>query len=268
MIERVMLTISIIAVTYSSQAAWDAGGGLENYQWKEYPDPPSGNPKESGLRSALFVNWTQEKDQGFLLAWRAKLYGGTVNYDTFQIGNNAPVSTKTDYSGAASEGQLFYRYNLGSSYKLDQIAGLGLDTWRRRIRNGGGDQIEDYSILYLRAGLRLGKSRNEAGFHGELGIKRPVSAKENAHLDSEGYTSNPTINPGIPSLRVAVIGYAEVGYRINAQFDVVGYYDSWRFARSADVTANKPSDPPGNYWVIYQPKSNMDTLGAKLLVSF
>jgi hypothetical protein len=266
MIKRALLLFSILAVATSAQAAWDIGGGLENYQWKEYPDPPSGNPKESGLRSALFVNWTQEKDQGLLLAWRAKLYVGTVNYDTFVMCNcasdGAPVSTKTDYSGAASEGQLVYRYNLGA-FKLDQVGGLGLDTWRRRIRNGGGDQIEDYSILYLRAGLKLAKSRYEAGFHGELGIKYPVSTRENAHLDSEGYTSNPAISP-----KGAVSGYGELGYRINSRFDLVGYYDSWRFGRSADVRANKPADPPGSYWVIYQPKSNMDTLGVKLLVSF
>lgn len=258
MIERILLMTFMIAVTSSVQAAWDVGAGLEDYQWKEYPDGNTGTPKEYGVRSALFVNWAQEKDQGLLLAWRAKLYVGTVNYDTFLISNNAPVSTKTDYSGASSEGQFFYRDNLGA-FRLDYIGGLGLDTWRRRIRNSGGDQIEDYSILFMRAGLRLAKSRLEAGFHGELGIKYPVSTRENAHLDSAGYTSNPSLSP-----KGAVSGYAEFGYRINARFDVVGYYDSWRFRRSDNVTV---TNSVGSYWV-WQPKSNMDALGAKLLVSF
>jgi hypothetical protein len=258
MIERVLLLISILAVTSSVQAAWDVGGGLEDYQWKEYPAGNVGTPKEYGMRSALFVNWTQEGD-GALFAWRAKLYGGTVNYDTYLISNNAPVSTKTDYAGAASEGQFFYRDNRGA-YKLDYLGGLGLDTWRRRIRNTGGDQIEDYSILFLRTGLRLAKSRLEAGFHGEFGIKFPVSTRENAHLDSMGYTSNPSLSP-----KGAVSGYAELGYRINSRFDVLGYYDSWRFKRSDDVTT---TDAFGAGWLIHQPKSNMDALGAKLLVSF
>lgn len=259
MIERALLLISILVVTSSAQAAWDVGGGLEDYQWKEYPAGNAGTPKEYGMRSALFVNWTQAGDQGLLLAWRAKLYGGTVNYDTFLISTNAPVSTKTDYSGAVSEGQFFYRDNLGA-YKLDYLGGLGLDTWRRRIRNAGGDQIEDYSILFLRTGLRFAKSRLEAGFHGELGIKYPISTRENAHLDSAGFTSNPSLSP-----KGAVSGYAELGYRINARFDVLGYYDSWRFHQSADVIV---MDTVGKTWGIYQPKSNMDALGAKLLVSF
>ena len=263
MIERILLMISILAVTSSAQAAWDAGGGLENYQWQEYVTGNTGNPKESGIRSAVFVNWTQEGEQGPLFAWRAKLYGGTVNYDTFVqcacASNGTPVSTQTDYSGAVSEGQFFYRNNLGT-YMLDQIGGLGLDTWRRRIRNGGGDQIEDYSILFLRLGVRFTKPRDEAGLHGELGIKYPVSTRENAHLDNAGYTTNPMLNP-----KGAVSAYAEFGYRINARFDVLGYYDSWRFGRSADVTV---SDTAGTLWNVWQPKSNMDAFGAKLLVSF
>ena len=259
MIERSLLIIAILAVTSSAQAAWDAGGGLEDYQWKEYPDGGTGTPRESGTRTALFVDWTQDGDRGALFAWRAKVYGGTVNYDTFQQSTGAPVSTKTDYGGAVNEGQFFYRDNLGT-YKLDYLGGLGLDFWRRSIRNTGGDQVENYYILFLRAGLRLAKSRQEAGLHGEIGIKYPISTRENAHLDSVGYTSNPTISP-----QGAVSGYAELGYRINARFDVLGYYDSWRFGRSANVAA---TDTAGTAWWIWQPKSNMDALGIKLLVSF
>jgi len=260
MIGRILLAISIFAVTFSAQAGWDVGGGVEHYQWIEYPTGYSGNPKESGGRAALFVNWTQEGDRGLLMAWRAKLYAGTVNYDTYVISTGAPVSTKTDYSGVASEGQMFYRYDLGASaYKLDQLGGLGLDFWRRHIRSGV-EQIEDYSVLFLRAGLRLTKSRPEAGFHGEWGLKYPVATQENAHLDTLGYTSNPSISP-----KGAVSVYAEVGYRINARFDVVGYHDSWRFKRSDDVMT---TDTSGTAWLIHQPKSNMDAFGIKLLVSF
>ena len=265
MIARTLLLIAILMFTLPAQAAWDAGGGLENYQWQEYDTGNTGNPKESGLRSALFVNWTQDADQGPLFAWRAKLYAGTVNYDTFVMcaapctNNGAAVSTRTDYGGATSEGQFIYRKDLGA-YRLDYLGGLGLDIWRRSIRNGGGDQIEDYSILFLRAGLRLAKSRRDPGMHGELGIKYPVSTNENAHLDSAGYTTNPALSP-----KGAVSGYAELGYRINATFDVVGYYDSWRFRRSANVTVQ---DSSGILWNVWQPKSSMDALGAKLLVSF
>ncbi len=259
MIGRILLAISVFTVTFPAQALWEVGGGAEHFQWIEYP-AGYGSPKESGTRYALFGNWTQEGDQGVLLAWRAKVYTGTVNYDTFLIGSGAPVSTKTDYLGAVSEGQMFYRYELGTSaYRLDQLGGLGLDFWRRHIRSGV-EQIEDYSILYLRAGLRLTKSRLEAGFHGEWGIKYPIATNENAHLTSMGYTTNPSISP-----KGDFSGYAEVGYRINAKFDVLGYYDSWRFKRSDDVVT---TDSAGATWLIHQPKSEMDAWGVKLLVSF
>jgi len=265
MIKRILLLVLLIFATPVALAAWNLGGGLESYQWQEYPQGSTGTPKESGPRAAFFANWTQE-GIGPLFAWHAKVYGGTVNYDTFAMcncaSNGAPVSTQTEYRGVANEGQFFYRDDLGD-YKLDYIGGLGLDTWRRRILNYGGDQIEDYSIFFARAGVRLGKARTEAGFHGEFGLKYPVSTNEDAHLYSAGYTTNPSLSP-----KGAISGYAEFGYRINTRFDVVGYYDSWRFAQSANVIANKPTDPPGSYWLIYQPKSNMDALGAKLLISF
>lgn len=257
MIGRILLVASILAIPLSVEATWDVGGGQEDYRWTEYPVGFSGNPKESGLRSALFVNWNQDGESGALFAWRAKLYGGTVDYDTFLLSNGAPVSTKTDYSGASSEAQLVYRDDLGS-YKLDYLGSLGLDSWRRSIRITGGEQIEDYSILFLRAGLRL--ARSGAGFHGELGVKYPVATREDAHLDTMGYTSNPALSP-----KGEASGYAELGYRINSMFDVRFYYDSWRFGRSDDVTV---TDTTGSSWFIYQPKSSMDAKGLKLLVSF
>jgi hypothetical protein len=259
MIGRILLAIPMLFGVSYAQADWDIGGGLEHYQWVEYPVGVKGTPKEGGPRFALFLNWAQEAEHGLQFAWRAKLYGGTVNYDTFFINNGAPVSTKADYLGISNEAQLFYRDHLGG-YQLDYLGGLGLDYWRRTIRNTGFNQIEDYSATFVRAGLRLSKSRREAGLHGEFGIKYPLGIRENAYLTSLGYTSNPQISP-----KGLVSGYAEIGYRINATFDVVGYYDSWRLGRSENVIAY---DAAGTAWLIHQPKSNMDALGIKLLVSF
>ncbi len=258
MIMRIMLSIAILLISYSAQAQWDIGRGVERYRWIEYPESISGTPKELGPREAIFVNWTQEGEQGWLFAWRAKIYAGTVNYDTFYLA--APygaVSTKTGYAGAASEGQMLYR-----TCGLDFLGGIGLDFWSRDIGNNG-NQIEDYSILYVRAGLGVVKSRADTGFHGQFGIKYPVSTNEDAHLKSMGYTTNPALKP-----EGAVSGYVEFGYRISQWIDLLSYYDSWRFGRSANVRANKSGDPPGAYWLIYQPKSNMDALGLKLLISF
>lgn len=253
------ILLMISSVTF---AAWDIGGGLEEYRWQEYTPSYSSNLKEYGMRSALFVNWAQERQRGALLAWRAKLYGGNVKYDTFLISNGAPITTRTEYGGVSNEVQLAYRNNL-DTYKADFLGGIGMDIWRRTI---GGWQIEDYSILFMRAGLRLGKARNVFGWHGECGIKYPITTRENAHLtsmdsqDGFRFTTNPILSP-----KGAASGYAEIGYRINSKFDAVGYYDSWRFRRSADVIA---TDAAGTPWIVNQPKSYMDALGIKLLVSF
>lgn len=261
---RILLVLCLLVASPSARSAWDAGVGMEDYQWIEYSDL-YGNPKEAGLRAALFVDWRQEGDQGALFAWRAKFYGGTVYYDTFLISDGTKVSTKTDYGGVLSEAQLFHRDDLGA-YRLDYLSGLGLDFWRRSIRSNGSNQIEDYSVWFVRAGLRLAKPEREAGFHAECGVKYPFSVGENAHLTSLNspagykYTTNPGLSPG-----GRVSGYAELGYRINARLDMVGYYDSWRFARSPDVMA---SDTSGRAWLIHQPKSTMDAWGIKLLTSF
>ncbi len=114
--------------------------------------------------------------------------------------------------------------------------------------------------MYLRAGLRLTKPAPEAGVHAEAGLKYPRATHENAHLDSAGFTTNPALSP-----KGALSAYAEIGYRINARFDVLGYYDSWRFKRSSDVSV---MDTSGSSWLVHQPESHMNAVGVKLLVSF
>lgn len=259
MVSRILLAIVVLTLMVEARAGWDVGGGMESYHWKEYPAGFSGTPTERGPRLAAFVNWTQERDSGVLFGWRAKVYGGTVDYDTFEILSGNPVSTQTDYGGYSSEGNLVFRHAMGAQ-RIDQVLGLGLDFWRRSIRNGGGNQIEDFSILFLRAGIRMNHGAAMQGFHGELGIKYPVATREDAHLTEWGYTSNPALTP-----KGAVSGYAELGYRVNARFDIVAYYDSWRFKASDAVIVRDSSNA---LWQVLQPKSSMDALGLKLLASF
>lgn len=253
---RIWLAIGLLTVAASAQARLEIGVGQESYRWVEQPTGASGPPTESGMRSALFLDWNPEREHGLMFAGRAKLYGGTVNYDTYTLSTGTPVSTQTDYSGSALDLSAFYRAALG----IDYLAGLGLDSWQRNIRNGGASQIENYSIIFLRAGLRIGNAGRNAGLHGEFGAKYPFATREDAHLTGMGYTSNPLLAP-----RGRASGYAELGYRFSERLDLVGYYDSWRFDRSPNVTV---TDTAGASWYIYQPQSSMDTAGLKLLLSF
>jgi len=249
---------AVLAFPFNARAELSVGAGLEGFNWKEEIPGEVIKPKESGLREALFVNWVQERNEGVLFAWRAKLYSGRVKYDTASMSTGTPVSTHTNYIGAVSEAQVIYRAEAGTN-KLDLVTGVGLDSWERAIENSGAYQIEDYMILYLRLGIGLNATEQMRGFHGNVGLKYPLSTLEDAHLDKLGYFSNPKLHPGR-----GISGYAEIGYRISKMFDVVGYYDSWRFKQSNVVTV---SDATG-LWSVIQPKSSMDVLGVKLNVSF
>ena len=248
----------LLALSNGANAAVSIGAGLENYHWQETIDGSPLSPEEAGLRYAININWAQDTDHGLLFGYRGKLYAGRVHYDTFIQQTNTPVATTTQYSGVIHEGQLSYR-STAADFKLDYVAGLGLDTWQRNIDNNGYSQIEDFLIIYLRGGFNLERPAHATGWHGGGGLKYPIFTWEDAHLDSLGYTSNPTLSPGKD-----ISLYAELGYRISQRWDVIGYYDSWRFKRSNTVTASRG----GLLYGIYQPKSSMDALGLKAIYSF
>ena len=250
----------LVLATFSTaaKAEWSVGGGLENYRWAETIADAPLTPKETGLRLAANLKWTQDGDRGLLFGYRGKLYFGRVHYDTYTQQTYTPISTHTVYVGATHEGQLLYRTDAGN-YKLDYVGGLGYDNWQRSIENNGFYQIESYSIFFLRGGINLDQLMHNPGFHGGGGLKYPFWTAENAHLNEQGYYSNPIITPGKDfSL------YAELGYRISERWDVIGYYDSWRFKRSNTVS----SDDSTGTWLIWQPKSSMDTFGLRAMYSF
>ena len=234
------------------------GGSIENYQWQETITGSPLSPKEAGLRYAVNIKWTQDGDHGLLLGYRGRLYAGRVHYDTFLQSTNAPVATSTQYGGITHEGQLSYRTD-ANIYKLDFVGGAGLDTWQRSIDNNGFNQIEDYLIIYLRAGINLEKPASGAGWHGAGGLKYPIFTSEDAHLESQGFSSNPILSPGKD-----ISFYAELGYRVSKRWDIVGYYDSWRFKQSDTVIASSG----GTVYGIYQPESRMDAYGVKVMYSF
>ena len=248
---------TLATCSYGVNAAINVGAGIEQHSWEE-TIAGSPSPKESGQRYSLYINWQQDKDQGMLFGYRGKLYGGKVLYDTYTQQTNIPVSTTTQYTGAAHEGQLLYR-NAGQTYKLDYVGGLGLDTWERNIDNRGYSQIEDFLIIYLRGGIHFAPPAQGSGVYGGGGLKYPIHTWEDAHLFSQGYSSNPILKPGKD-----ISFYAELGYRFNQRWHLIGYYDSWRFKESEPVITSRA----GVAYAVYQPESRMDTLGLKILYGF
>lgn len=251
----IAMLVAITLWSTTAHAEWSAGAGIESYSWKESIQGSSLSLKESGSRYALNLMWMENGDRELLYSYSAKFYSGTVPYDTYDMNTLAPVSTQTDYSGMTHEGQLISRHALGR-YSLDYVGGLGWDNWRRTI---GHNQIEDYSIWFVRTGINLDQPMHGAGFHGGGGVKLPFSTNEDAHLDSAGFNSNPKLSPG-----KNVSLYAELAYRTGKYWDIVGYYDSWRFKQSEPVYVTSG----GTLYSIVQPESSMDTFGLKALYSF
>ena len=244
-----------------ARAEVDIGAGIEHYTWEETLEGSPLQPREDGFRYALHLKWIEDGNRGLLYAYNAKLYSGRVAYDTFTLVGNTPVSVQTDYVGTIHEGQLIFRERL-DSYRLDYVAGLGWDSWRRNINRS---QIEDYSIWFLRTGFSLDLPRQGTGFHGGGGLKVPINTIEDAHLDGLGFNSNPQLSPG-----KGVSLYAELAYRASKYWDIVGYYDSWRFSQSDPVyvTTTDPTLCGSTLCGIVQPQSSMNAFGLKAMLSF
>lgn len=249
------LALIVLFTAPVARAEWDGGVGIEHYTWEEALQSPPLTTRENGSRYALHLQWQENGDSGLLYGYRGKLYNGRVDYDTYTQIGYTPVSTYTDYSGMTHEGQLISRNYLGS-YRLDYVGGLGWDSWRRAV---SGNQIEDYSVWFVRTGINVDQPAQGAGFHGGGGLKLPLRTSEDAHLDSAGFSANPELSPGR-----SVSLYAELAYRTNSYWDIVGYYDSWRFKQSDPVYATQGS----TLYSIVQPQSSMNAFGLKAMHSF
>jgi hypothetical protein len=240
----------------SAWARWSVSGDAESFHWRESTTP---SVSESGPRFGLGGSWRQEKDSGWLLGWRGKLYWGSVDYNGALLFSGAPATGTTDYAGASNELQVIYRPYGGNLDKIDFVGSLGLDAWERNL---SAQQKEEYRVAFARLGIEY-NDRTSQGWFGGGGIKKPIYAREDAHLTDIGFDQNPLLRPGKdPSL------YGQVGYRFNAQWSLVGYYDSYRFGRSSAETVTARRSFPGRTFSVFQPESKMDLLGLRLQFSF
>jgi hypothetical protein len=237
-------------------AGWSVSGDVESFRWRESTTP---SITESGPRYGIGGSWIQEKDAGWLLGWRGKLYWGSVDYNGSLLFSGAPATSTTEYAGASNELQAIYRPYAGNLDKLDFVGSLGLDAWERKL---SVQQKEEYTVAFARLGIEY-NGRASQGWFGGGGIKKPIYAREDAHLRDIGFDQNPILRPGKdPSL------YGQVGYRFNTQWSLLGYYDSYRFGRSSAVTVTASRSFPGTTFSVFQPQSRIDLLGLRLQFTF
>jgi hypothetical protein len=226
-------------------------GGVEYLYWDESSVP---QVKETGPLYTLGLAYTQNREAGALFAYRGKLWGGSVDYDGATLFGGAPVTSTTNYVGASNEVQARWRKPGKSGGNLDGVLGLGLDVWRRSLSSV---QKEDYAIGYLRLAVESG-SDELSRWTVSLGFKYPVWTYENAHFDEIGFDSNPILHPG-----KEVSPFGSLGYRFTEKLQVVGYYDGFRFGKSASVQANEVGLGLGPTSLM-QPATTMSVFGIRV----
>lgn len=249
------ILVSAALLPTAAHAEWSSVAGIEDHIGKGSLPDSTLAPEGVASRYSLHLNWLEDGDSGLLYAYSGKLYSGRSPFDNHIQTGNSPASAQTDLSGITHEGQLISRRYLGN-YRLDYVGGLGWDSWRRTINT---HQIEDYSVWFLRTGISLDQPLQAAGFHGGGGLKLPFKTSEDIHLVSSAFNSNPQLVPG-----KSVNLYAELAYRTGSYWDIVGYFDSWRFTQAEPLNTSSGS----NLYSIVQPQSSMNTFGLKALYSF
>jgi hypothetical protein len=226
-------------------------GSVEYLYWDESSVP---QVKETGPLYALGLAYTQNREAGALFAYRGKLWGGAVDYEGATLFGGTPVNSTTHYAGASNEVQGRWRKPGKSGGNLDGVLGLGLDVWRRNLSSV---QKEDYAIGYLRLGVESGTDELSR-WTVSLGFKYPFWTYENAHFDEIGFDSNPILHPG-----KEISPFGSLGYRFTEKLQVVGYYDGFRFGKSASVQANEVGMGLGPTSLV-QPATTMSVFGIRV----
>ena len=226
-------------------------GGIDYLYWKETTVPAV---KETGPLFALGAAYTQNRHDGALFAYRGKLWGGTVDYDGATLFGGTPVKSTTNYSGLSNELQVRWRKAGKTGGYLDGVLGAGLDVWRRSLSSV---QKEDYAIGFLRLGVESG-TEDSSKWSVSLGFKYPVWTYENAHFDQIGFDSNPILHPG-----KELSPFGSLGYRFTPKLQLVGYYDGFRFGRSASVQTNEIAQGLGPTTLV-QPATTMSVYGIRV----
>jgi hypothetical protein len=241
-------TCAAVAAAADARADWSAGAGFENFRWKESTAP---TVKESGLRWALDLTWTQSREPGFSVAYNVRTYTGNVDYTGATLGAGTPISGETHYRGLTNEIQSIYRTTGGADFML----AAGWDRWNRDLTAA---QTESYDVFYVRLGAAVG-AKVRQGLLAGAGVKYPVYVRENAHLTDIGFQTNPRLRPrGDFSL------YGSLGYRVSPGWDIIGYYDSYRFKQSNTVAVTDGT----SLFTVFQPKSRQDVVGMKVQHNF
>ena len=235
------------------------------FQWQEHLNG-SKVVDESGPRAALGLNAGNltRLEPGLVGEIEAAVYGGEVDYEG-QTQDGVPLDTDTDYLGGYVEGTLGYRLPMPPrQHAIDVLASFGLDLWERDIANASdslGRSVlglkEDYRVWVGRLGVGLFSRWVGWLSHVHVGVKYPLDAK--VDVSEFGVTLKPKRDPSVfARMRAWHPGGASPG------LGFMLYYESYRFDDSP-TEQGRFRDLPVR---VFQPESDMDTVGLRLSYSF
>ncbi len=249
---RIWHLILILTVSPAAVATQvELGGGIEYYHWEEFADNGDSLLTETGPRYFIEVKGTNRVEHRWWQDFSCRIYSGTVNYDGETIPSPSyptplPVTLDTDYSGVRAEvGFNYLTQNRSEQHSGDWLVrfGLGIDSWRRGLRDGtaaGGVPVSGYSERYLVSYATVAGQYLGSGWRGSIGVVAPYYTTEEVSI-----IPDTTLHPaGQLSLQ------ANMEFYLAAQWSLILEYDSYRFAKS---------DVSGGY---YQPKSIRESYSA------
>lgn len=240
----VAMTGSLAAVGADAQIVTSAGIGYVD--WRESTSPLT--VREQGALLDLRIRYDPPKERGVRGVYGGSFYWGQANYQgSYLYDRTVPALAVSQYIGTMQEGQVRYR----ATPVIEGVVGVVADLWRRRL---GSRQKEDFRVLWIRLGADHG-TPGVGGWRVGGGLKAPVWVEENAHFNDIGFDQNPRMAPGR-----RLSGYAEVDYRLNLNWTLVGQWDSYRFGRSPERTVTVD----GNAARVSQPATRMHTFGLRL----
>ncbi len=250
-----LVAILLALISTNVQAQLAVSVGVEYFRWEEDIDS---TVTETGPLFAIGLEYTRQRDAGFVYAYRAKAYFGDVDYDGTSLFFGTPLQGITTYTGIDNEIQARVRTPMENGYWGDIVLGVGLDRWRREL---SARQREDFTIIYIRLGADFDTRASERWLIG-FGVKYPLWTREDAHLTNIGFDSNPILKPG-RDLSV----YGRIGFHIDRNWTLIGYADGHRLKQSQPEPVNELLVIMGPV-VVFQPASTMFIGGLKLQYTF
>jgi hypothetical protein len=217
---------------------------LQAFRWLEHTDPIQ--VKESGPRVAFGAGYAMPATSGPLFTVFGRFYTGSVDYNGALLSSpSTPATGTTKYLGGTEGVGLRFRW----PNAIDAVLGLEFDQWRRELTES---QREFYRFTSIRFGVERRATVVSPWIAGG-GLRFLVSSNEEATFADASGVTDVTLEPGL-----GTNAYLQLGVRLTPHFTVLGYWDAMRLAESDPV-------PIGSNTVVFQPKSDMDLFGVRLL---